>query len=913
MARVHRLGQTKTVHVYRLISAGTIEERNVERAQKKLYLDQVVNRDSARATENKTSTAFSTDEMLQSLQFGSNAVFGDSNSDLNCLPSEEDIRHITDRSRSEDDSMGNVKGGASHTLGDFDASAKLTSSSKLGGIDFQAIREAHWKGGGRKQSEKTLIAGAQALAKRQVKSRIIVVKDDDGRDIPVLKSNNYDLENGESSVFDRELSGREQDGFVEKKRAKALRSGVDFGTSDFCQVCGDGDSTAPFSFCTKCPVAYHQDCFVDFCNQHGCSQWGERCSHHSCIKCHRSTSNAGGILFPCQSCPNAFCEDCLQSETVIAGHVGTCARWEDLGFSTKYASYIHCSKQCEQFARDHFGWMPNGTNKFTLPPAIDVSYAFGKKVTEEVPEPKRPIESEQAFEVGTIVDVQARDSKKPGGRGRVKSAEFVKYVGWVYSVAYGVGGVEHRIESIYVTGVKEEDDVRKPRNVRKVTYHDMSTWTPTPKKPKAKKKSESADIPIATTMSVPIFAPNGQYDVMVPMNASDPLPIVLRHEQAPVLFAGWKKPSDVSNGNGNGVSTSASRPKIFTGDILIAVGGRSVSGIPRRDAKRMMRASVEDGCVKLRFIDSRFVSKVISKLSIDTAILMTRAMNSYRSSPIGSIEPELLADAAQSTGLPKDVIINRARQIADAKARAAAAQKKRLEAEEKMKAAGEQRNSEGRPSTIIAPPNVVIFNDADATKSLRLSDVSSDSTATTSIVPAEGVQMAAATAINKPVGLSSLLATTNSSGIGAGSIGFPYYSFQAPLVSAATVQYPGLGAPQQSSQGMIGVQRTGNAMAHPQYFPQLFGQNTSMQAPQGVPPRNTMQLYPQQLQMAQRSGAQETLGIDATAPTSRKSSMNDGKVKCSTPTTIDLTVASGEDKGRDEEGAAAHAIVDLTS
>ena len=199
--------------------------------------------------------------------------------------------------------------------------------------------------------------------------------------------------------------------------------------------------------------------------------------------------------------------------------------------------------------------------------------------------------------------MQARGSKRSGGRGRVKSAEFVKYVGWVYSVAYGVGGVEHRIESIYVTGVKEEDDIRKPRNVRKVTYHDMSTWTPTPKKPKAKKKSESAHIPIPTTMPVPIFAPDGQYDVMVPMNASNPLPIVLRHNQAPVLFAVLKKSSDVSDSNGNGASTSASRPKIFTGDILIAVGGRSVSGIPRRDAKQMMKASVEVGCVKLRFIE----------------------------------------------------------------------------------------------------------------------------------------------------------------------------------------------------------------------------------------------------------------------------------------------------------------------
>lgn len=45
MARVHRIGQKKVVHVYRLVSAGTVEERIVQRAEKKLYLDQMVNRD----------------------------------------------------------------------------------------------------------------------------------------------------------------------------------------------------------------------------------------------------------------------------------------------------------------------------------------------------------------------------------------------------------------------------------------------------------------------------------------------------------------------------------------------------------------------------------------------------------------------------------------------------------------------------------------------------------------------------------------------------------------------------------------------------------------------------------------------------------------------------------------------------
>jgi len=44
MARVHRIGQHKPVHVYRLVTEGTVEERIQKRAEGKLYLDQMVNR-----------------------------------------------------------------------------------------------------------------------------------------------------------------------------------------------------------------------------------------------------------------------------------------------------------------------------------------------------------------------------------------------------------------------------------------------------------------------------------------------------------------------------------------------------------------------------------------------------------------------------------------------------------------------------------------------------------------------------------------------------------------------------------------------------------------------------------------------------------------------------------------------------
>ena len=48
MARVHRLGQKKTVHIYRLVSGGTAEDRVVQRAQKKVRATATTNNDRAR-------------------------------------------------------------------------------------------------------------------------------------------------------------------------------------------------------------------------------------------------------------------------------------------------------------------------------------------------------------------------------------------------------------------------------------------------------------------------------------------------------------------------------------------------------------------------------------------------------------------------------------------------------------------------------------------------------------------------------------------------------------------------------------------------------------------------------------------------------------------------------------------------
>ena len=46
MGRVHRIGQTRVVHIYRFVTSGSVEERILQRQQQKLYLDSCVIRGS---------------------------------------------------------------------------------------------------------------------------------------------------------------------------------------------------------------------------------------------------------------------------------------------------------------------------------------------------------------------------------------------------------------------------------------------------------------------------------------------------------------------------------------------------------------------------------------------------------------------------------------------------------------------------------------------------------------------------------------------------------------------------------------------------------------------------------------------------------------------------------------------------
>lgn len=52
------------------------------------------------------------------------------------------------------------------------------------------------------------------------------------------------------------------------------------------------------------------------------------CPHHHCGECGRTASKAGGLLFACQACERAFCEDHLPPD---AHFIYDCPRFQHVG------------------------------------------------------------------------------------------------------------------------------------------------------------------------------------------------------------------------------------------------------------------------------------------------------------------------------------------------------------------------------------------------------------------------------------------------------------------------------------------------------------------------------------------------------------------------------------------------------
>ena len=150
---------------------------------------------------------------------------------------------------------------------------------------------------------------------RERKQRIkLVASDGSGygaKYVPVLASNDYALNEGETSVFQRELGGASKDAFAVHKRRLTI-AGRDYAHETTCLACyGDSKSSMLTSSkllkpsklltCKLCPMAFHASCAHGLgCELSGGQLGGASftCPHHACTVCSRKS--AAGIS--CRGC-----------------------------------------------------------------------------------------------------------------------------------------------------------------------------------------------------------------------------------------------------------------------------------------------------------------------------------------------------------------------------------------------------------------------------------------------------------------------------------------------------------------------------------------------------------------------------------------------------------------------------------
>merc|ERR1712151_689997 len=114
----------------------------------------MVNRGSSGDGDNDESGGgLTTSELLETLRFGSNAVFASSNE----LPGDNDMKIITDRNREESmDCGGKLKVETTLTAKDYNVCKELTPCQNFRGVDFKKVREERDKEGKETKISKTV-------------------------------------------------------------------------------------------------------------------------------------------------------------------------------------------------------------------------------------------------------------------------------------------------------------------------------------------------------------------------------------------------------------------------------------------------------------------------------------------------------------------------------------------------------------------------------------------------------------------------------------------------------------------------------------------------------------------------------------------------------------------------------------
>jgi len=111
--RAHRIGQTKPVQVFRFVTEGSVEEKIIERADRKLFLDAAVIQQGRLAEQN---SKLNKDELMKMVKFGADQILSGNNGTY----TDEDIDALIAKGEQKTSAIKDkLKTDAQHNLADF--------------------------------------------------------------------------------------------------------------------------------------------------------------------------------------------------------------------------------------------------------------------------------------------------------------------------------------------------------------------------------------------------------------------------------------------------------------------------------------------------------------------------------------------------------------------------------------------------------------------------------------------------------------------------------------------------------------------------------------------------------------------------------------------------------------------------
>ena len=389
MERAHRIGQVKPVRVYRLVCSGSVEERMVSRAEKKLFLNAMVAETDPDELEDGKNGEFeegegdesqalgiggatmSKGELASLIRFGANAVFESAG---NTQISDVDLDKLLERQGRDKPSISveivaTLPAPLSSSCFSEKSSASASAaaaamSTGLAMDDLEAVQAAL-----RDRMELLTEVDLRQLGntlytkrKTRPKSEGIDVKNIVGRgeeegleaDIEDFSNSNKRIRKERVVMVDGKGTGYggavpvlvdSMDRPAPPPVISRHRSRV-WTHMNFCAFCAKSKSTDLNSICkcAHCPRVFHTNCMEERGILKGTGMF--ICPHHKCASCSRSTAAAGGLLFRCMGCLTSYCEDCLPQDEIES--IGRCRSMEDLGYESKQSYYIMCPSCCLQ-------------------------------------------------------------------------------------------------------------------------------------------------------------------------------------------------------------------------------------------------------------------------------------------------------------------------------------------------------------------------------------------------------------------------------------------------------------------------------------------------------------------------------------------------------------------------------------